>query len=161
MRSVSSFFRNAVKLSRLKVEIYSGIINSSTTEIYLQSWWLWMQARVIHRRSINVKLYMKRSLTWNVARFSSVSCVTAAITWKCVETRLTTLAWRVCWWSRAAGVPAIDWYLLQTPALSSKLAGCRRCCCKSMRQRDGRTPDRYTYTLLRIICLLVYHMLVI
>ena len=38
-------------------------------------------------------------------------------------------------------IPAIDRYLLQAPALSSKPAA-RRCCCQSTGQRDGRTDTR-------------------
>jgi len=44
-----------------------------------------------------------------------------------------------------AGIPAVDRYLLQTPALSSKPTG-RRCCCRSvglsLRRTDGRTDTR-------------------
>ena len=42
-----------------------------------------------------------------------------------------------------AGIPAVDRYLLQTPALSSKPTG-RRCCCRSMGlgRTDGRTDTR-------------------
>jgi len=44
---------------------------------------------------------------------------------------------------RRRRVPAIDRYLLQAPALSSKPAA-RRCCSRSTEGRtDGRTPDRY------------------
>ena len=37
---------------------------------------------------------------------------------------------------------AVDRYLLQAPALSSKPEA-RRCCCRSTGQTNGRTPDRY------------------
>jgi len=76
---------------------------------------------------------------------------------KTVATNVTSLCWastlgsqhdaiRICWWAPAAGVLAIDRYVLQKTALSSKPAGRRWC--RSMRQANGRrtngrTPDRY------------------
>jgi len=63
---------------------------------------------------------------------------------------------------------AIDQYLLQTPALSSKPAGCR-CCFRSMGQTDGQTDGRptvssasvYSYDLMALYKSVYYYYYII
>jgi len=52
---------------------------------------------------------------------------------------------------RRRRVPAVDRYLLQAPALSSKPAA-RRCCCRSTGQTDGRTDSRPLH-IPRVTCI--------
>jgi len=69
---------------------------------------------------------------------SVLSLLRRLSTWRCPHLLLNAGA---C--STAPAV--IDWYPLQTLALSSKPTG-RRCCCRSMGQTDGQTDERPTVT---------------